>query len=69
MITDELLIQNIKYYLLYGLNDNITYLKEFNDFDKLLKYLVKRVEPYYDDYKIIRGKEIRYKKPILKHFL
>ena len=52
----------MRYYLIYGLNHVFTYLDEFDDFDKLLKYLVKHVAPYYDDYKIIRGKEIKYNK-------
>lgn len=47
------------YYLIYGLNDDFTYLEEFDDYLSLKSYLENFViEEYKNDYKIIKGEEI-----------
>ena len=59
---NEYYVENnlMKYYLIYGLNSDFTYLEEFETYSDLLKHLENFVKKNYkDDYKIIMGVELK----------
>lgn len=53
--------RDMKYYLIYGLKCDFTYLEEFETIEDLEKYLFTYVinnDNYESDYKIIKGNQI-----------
>lgn len=48
-----------KFYLIYGLKSDFTYLEIFDDYNDLMKYFMNFVDKQFeDDYRIIYGKEL-----------